>query len=155
MVHTSTRSADESIGSEIALPFSPSTIPPRPNNSCPFAFSSLYNKPSAYSPIFTRITIMASFARTGRKIVAIGRNYQAHIKELSNATPTEPFFFLKPTTSYLPSSSRLELPRGIIAHHEVELGIVVGKRGRDVSEEEAMDYVSGYGASLFLHSSTC
>lgn len=77
----------------------------------------------------------ASFARTGkkvgsnvssvlilktnpRKIVAIGRNYADHVKELKNALPKEPFFFLKPTTSYLPSGGIIEIPRGIIAHHE-------------------------------------
>ena len=57
------------------------------------------------------------------QIVAIGRNYAEHVKELNNATPTEPFFFLKPTTSYLPSGGTLEIPRGIIAHHEGTLAI--------------------------------
>ena len=52
------------------------------------------------------------------KIVAIGRNYADHVKELKNALPEEPFFFLKPTTSYLPSGGVIEIPRGIIAHHE-------------------------------------
>jgi len=53
-----------------------------------------------------------------RKIVAIGRNYADHVKELKNALPKEPFFFLKPTTSYLPSGGIIEIPRGISAHHE-------------------------------------
>ena len=53
-----------------------------------------------------------------RKIVAIGRNYADHVKELKNAIPKEPFFFLKPTTSYLPSGGIIEIPRGISAHHE-------------------------------------
>lgn len=61
---------------------------------------------------------MASFVRTGKKIVAIGRNYVAHAKELGNATPKEPFFFLKPTSSYLPSGGKVEIPRGVVAHHE-------------------------------------
>lgn len=52
------------------------------------------------------------------KIVAIGRNYADHVKELKNTLPTEPFFFLKPTTSYLPSGGIIEIPRGITAHHE-------------------------------------
>ena len=52
------------------------------------------------------------------KIVAIGRNYVDHVKELKNAVPKEPFFFLKPTTSYLPSGSTIEIPGGISAHHE-------------------------------------
>jgi acylpyruvate hydrolase len=52
------------------------------------------------------------------KIVAIGRNYAAHAKELNNAIPKEPFFFLKPTSSYVPSGGKVEIPSGIIAHHE-------------------------------------
>jgi len=50
--------------------------------------------------------------------VAIGRNYAAHAKELGNKTPKEPFFFLKPTSSYLPSGGKVEIPVGIVAHHE-------------------------------------
>ncbi len=53
-----------------------------------------------------------------RKIVAIGRNYADHVKELKNTLPKEPFFFLKPTTSYLSSGGVIEIPRGISAHHE-------------------------------------
>ena len=55
------------------------------------------------------------------KIVAIGRNYLDHVKELNNAIPKEPFFFLKPTSSYLPSQApgaKLQIPRGVLAHHE-------------------------------------
>ena len=52
------------------------------------------------------------------QIVAIGRNYAEHIKELSNDAPKEPMFFLKPTTSYLPSGGNVEIPRGVTAHYE-------------------------------------
>jgi len=85
-----------------------------------------------------------NFLRTGKKIVAIGRNYADHIKELNNTAPTEPFFFLKPTTSYLPSGGTLEIPRGIIAHHEVELGLIISKRGRDIHPSKAHSYIAGY-----------
>lgn len=55
------------------------------------------------------------------QIVAIGRNYAAHIKELNNATPTEPFFFLKPTSAYaLSREGAVEIPRGVVVHHEGE-----------------------------------
>ncbi|KAF9561135.1 hypothetical protein CPC08DRAFT_689284 [Agrocybe pediades] len=87
---------------------------------------------------------MAAFVRNGKKIVAIGRNYAAHAKELNNAVPKEPFFFLKPTSSYVPSGGRLEIPRGIVAHHEVELGVVVGKTGRDISQANAESHIAGY-----------
>ncbi|KAF8721617.1 hypothetical protein AX14_010222 [Amanita brunnescens Koide BX004] len=85
-----------------------------------------------------------NFLLAGKKIVAIGRNYAEHIKELNNTAPTEPFFFLKPTTSYLPSGGTLEIPRGIIAHHEVELGLIISKRGRDIRPSDANAYIAGY-----------
>jgi acylpyruvate hydrolase len=92
-----------------------------------------------------------AFPQSTRKIVAIGRNYASHIKELSNATPKEPFFFLKPTSSFLPSSTSskrtpiLELPRGIIPHYEVELGFVISKLAKNVkASENVMDYIKGY-----------
>ena len=58
---------------------------------------------------------------SSHQIVAIGRNYLDHVKELNNAVPREPFFFLKPTSSYLPShfpGAKLQIPRGVLAHHE-------------------------------------
>lgn len=90
----------------------------------------------------------ATFARDGKKIVAIGRNYSEHIKELKNEAPGEPMFFLKPTTSYLPSGGNVEIPKGVSAHYEVELGVVVGKRGRDVAQSDAESYVSGYALAV-------
>ncbi|KAI0957680.1 hypothetical protein AcW1_005990 [Taiwanofungus camphoratus] len=77
-----------------------------------------------------------------------GRNYSEHIKELSNDTPREPMFFLKPTTSYLPSGGDVQIPQGVTAHYEVELGIVIGKTGRDVSQADAESYVAGYALAV-------
>lgn len=91
---------------------------------------------------------MASFFRSGKKCVAIGRNYLNHVKELGNTAPKEPFFFLKPTTSYLASNGTVELPQGIDVHHEVELGVVIGKKGRDVPESDAMNHIAGYTLAI-------
>ncbi|CAG8473149.1 5095_t:CDS:2 [Funneliformis mosseae] len=68
-------------------------------------------------------------------------------KELGNAVPTTPFFFLKPTSSYL-LSGEVEIPKGCVVHHEVELGVVIGKGGRDIRKSEAMDYVEGYALGI-------
>ncbi|KAF9520017.1 hypothetical protein BS47DRAFT_1455801 [Hydnum rufescens UP504] len=84
---------------------------------------------------------MASFVRTGRKIVAIGRNFAEHAKELNNAVPKEPFFFLKPTSSYLAN-------RGCIVHHEVELGVVIGRPGRDIPASQSDSHVLGYALAI-------
>ncbi|SOV04622.1 related to Acylpyruvase FAHD1, mitochondrial [Ustilago sp. UG-2017a] len=92
---------------------------------------------------------MASFLTRGKKIVAIGRNYAAHAKELNNAVPTEPFFFLKPTTSYITNNGTVEIPKGIVAHYEVELGIVIGSaKVRNVLASDAMTHVAGYTLSI-------
>ncbi|EST07726.1 Fumarylacetoacetase, C-terminal [Kalmanozyma brasiliensis GHG001] len=91
----------------------------------------------------------SSFLTRGKKIVAIGRNYAAHAKELNNAVPTEPFFFLKPTTSYITNNSTVEIPKGIVAHYEVELGVVIGSSSiRDVHAADAMSHVAGYTLSI-------
>ncbi|EJD02210.1 uncharacterized protein FOMMEDRAFT_134793 [Fomitiporia mediterranea MF3/22] len=90
----------------------------------------------------------ASFIRSGKKIVAIGRNYVEHVKELNNTIPKEPFFFLKPTSSYLPSGGKIEIPRGVLAHHEVELGVVIGKTGRDITAAQADSYIAGYALAI-------
>ncbi|KAI5989240.1 hypothetical protein EDC04DRAFT_2816741 [Pisolithus marmoratus] len=87
-------------------------------------------------------SIASQFVRRGKKIVAIGRNYSEHIKELGNTRPKEPFFFLKPTTSYVSSGGNIELPRGILA--TMKLGLVIGKGGRDISPEAAESHIAGY-----------
>jgi acylpyruvate hydrolase len=83
-----------------------------------------------------------------RKIVAIGRNYADHAKELGNAVPKEPMLFLKPTSSFITAGQKIEVPSGAIVHHELELGVVIGKTGRDIPKEAAESYVSGYFLAL-------
>ena len=79
--------------------------------------------------------------------MCIGRNYADHIKELSSATPKQPFFFLKPPSSILlPGAGPVLRPRGVIMHYEVELGLVLGKTIRDLHPEDtkgAMDAIEG------------
>ncbi|TPX67707.1 hypothetical protein SpCBS45565_g03591 [Spizellomyces sp. 'palustris'] len=91
---------------------------------------------------------LRDFTRIGRKIVAIGRNYAEHAKELNNPVPTSPFFFLKPTTSYLLQPGKIEVPKNCVVHHEVELGVVIGKDGRDITAASADDFIGGYVLAL-------
>ncbi|PWN88932.1 hypothetical protein FA10DRAFT_252935 [Acaromyces ingoldii] len=90
----------------------------------------------------------SSFRTTGRKIVAIGRNFADHAKELNNAVPTEPFFFLKPTSSYIGDGDTVEVPKGVDCHYEVELGVVIGKDGRDIRAADAEDHIGGYALAI-------
>ncbi|KAI9146285.1 hypothetical protein BKA69DRAFT_1043935 [Paraphysoderma sedebokerense] len=91
---------------------------------------------------------MKDFVKLGRKIVAIGRNFSDHAKELGNAVPTTPFFFLKPTTSFVTMPGKVEVPKCCEVHHEIELGVVIGKGGRDISKSSAMNHVAGYAIGI-------
>eukprot|EP01114_Cavostelium_apophysatum_P006656 TRINITY_DN1807_c0_g1_i1.p1 TRINITY_DN1807_c0_g1~~TRINITY_DN1807_c0_g1_i1.p1 ORF type:complete len:225 (-),score=34.13 TRINITY_DN1807_c0_g1_i1:291-965(-) len=90
---------------------------------------------------------MHTFWESTKKIACIGRNYAAHAKELGNAVPSKILFFLKPTTSLL-RNGPIEIPPNTGVDHEVELAVVIGKKGRDISEASAMDYVAGYTIAL-------
>ncbi|KAJ5555263.1 hypothetical protein N7461_003733, partial [Penicillium sp. DV-2018c] len=91
---------------------------------------------------------MASIRANCRKIMCIGRNYADHISELNSATPKQPFFFLKPTSSILlPKSGPVLRPKGVSLHYEVELGLVIGKTLRDLDpndEKSAFDAIQSY-----------
>lgn len=70
--------------------------------------------------VMTQGAKLSQWWKVGRKIVAIGRNYRDHAKEMNSPVPTEPFWFLKPTTSYLPSGGTIKIPEGATdIHHEV------------------------------------
>jgi 2-keto-4-pentenoate hydratase/2-oxohepta-3-ene-1,7-dioic acid hydratase in catechol pathway len=85
------------------------------------------------------------------KILCLGRNYRAHAAEMGSDVPTEPVVFLKPPTALLEEGEPIRLPsfsREI--HHEVEMVLLVGREGRDIPREEALEYVIGYGVGLDL-----
>lgn len=83
------------------------------------------------------------------KIVCIGQNYAAHIKEMKAETPTSPVFFLKPSTALVRSGGEVVLPSiSHDVHHEVELTVLIGKNGKNIPEASALDYVAGYGVGL-------
>ena len=81
---------------------------------------------------------------TPSKIVCVGRNYRAHAEELGNDVPKEPLLFLKPPSALVGPEAAIELPAASKrVEHEGELGVVIGKRCRDVSATDAMDRVFG------------
>jgi 2-keto-4-pentenoate hydratase/2-oxohepta-3-ene-1,7-dioic acid hydratase in catechol pathway len=79
------------------------------------------------------------------KIVAIGLNYRDHAAEAKMAAPTEPVMFMKATTCINGPSDPLIKPRDSSKMDwEVELGLVIGREARYVSEADALKYVAGY-----------
>jgi 2-keto-4-pentenoate hydratase/2-oxohepta-3-ene-1,7-dioic acid hydratase in catechol pathway len=83
------------------------------------------------------------------KIVAIGLNYKDHVTELdpSRKLPEFPVVFMKPQSAVIGPDEPIEIanPENE-THYEAELVVVIGKTARDVSEDEALDYVLGYTA---------
>jgi 2-keto-4-pentenoate hydratase/2-oxohepta-3-ene-1,7-dioic acid hydratase in catechol pathway len=83
------------------------------------------------------------------KIVAIGLNYKDHVTELDpdRKLPEAPVIFMKPQSGIIGPGEPIELanPENE-THYEAELVVVIGKKARDVAEEDALDYVLGYTA---------
>jgi 2-keto-4-pentenoate hydratase/2-oxohepta-3-ene-1,7-dioic acid hydratase in catechol pathway len=72
------------------------------------------------------------------KIVCLGRNYRDHAKEMGNDVPKEPMFFLKPPSSVIASGDKIVLPpQSSQVEHEGEIGIIIGRRLRRASVDDA------------------
>jgi 2-keto-4-pentenoate hydratase/2-oxohepta-3-ene-1,7-dioic acid hydratase in catechol pathway len=80
------------------------------------------------------------------KIVCVGRNYADHAKELGNQVPAEPLLFFKPPSSLLAPGGSIESPAvSQRVDFEGELGVVIGKRARDLAEgADVREYIRGY-----------
>lgn len=93
---------------------------------------------------------MRRFTQIGKKIIGVASNYRGHIQEMGGQIPTEPIFFLKPTSSYAIEPSPIRLPEGHSVHHELEFGVVIGKPGANIKVEDASNHISGYAIALDL-----
>jgi 2-keto-4-pentenoate hydratase/2-oxohepta-3-ene-1,7-dioic acid hydratase in catechol pathway len=79
------------------------------------------------------------------KIVCVGRNYAEHAKELGNEPPKEPLIFLKPPSSLIASGDVIVYPSlSQRVDFEGELGVVMGRRARNIPASEADAYILGY-----------
>lgn len=90
-------------------------------------------------------------------IVCIGLNYKTHVEEANEKLPSIPLIFLKTTTALTGPEQNIVLPE--IApdnvDYEGELAIVIGKRAKDVSEDDALDYVFGYSIANDVSARDC
>jgi 2-keto-4-pentenoate hydratase/2-oxohepta-3-ene-1,7-dioic acid hydratase in catechol pathway len=79
------------------------------------------------------------------KIVCVGRNYAAHARELGHDVPERPLLFLKPPSSLIGSGEAIVLPPDSQrVEHEAEIGVLIGRRSRHVSEGEAESCIAGF-----------
>jgi 2-keto-4-pentenoate hydratase/2-oxohepta-3-ene-1,7-dioic acid hydratase in catechol pathway len=103
----------------------------------------------------TQAKLLAPIPQPRKNVVMLGINYREHVDEGARARsleikyPEHPVFFTKPATSVIGQMGK------VIAHKatdrldwEVELAVVLGKRGRDIPKDKALDYVFGYTVCL-------
>ncbi len=79
------------------------------------------------------------------KVVAVGKNYHDHAKEMGGEAPEAPLLFLKPNTSVIGTNDRIVLPpQSQQVEHEGELAIVIGSVAKNVKHADAADVIFGY-----------
>ena len=80
------------------------------------------------------------------KVVAVGKNYAEHVREMGSELPAEPVLFLKPSTSVTGPNDRIAYPVKLTdrVDYEGELAVIIGRLCRDVPKERAYDVIFGY-----------
>jgi acylpyruvate hydrolase len=90
------------------------------------------------------VTLKSPIPRPG-KIICIGQNYLAHAHESSASAPPFPIIFAKFANSVIGPGEPIVVPAAVQKpDYEGELAVVIGRRGRNIAEAEALDYVAGY-----------
>lgn len=83
------------------------------------------------------------------KIICLARTYRKHAEEMNTTPPPNPILFLKPASSIIFSGESIQYPvQSNCVHHEVEVGIVIGKNASHISKEDSLRIVEGYVVGL-------
>jgi 2-keto-4-pentenoate hydratase/2-oxohepta-3-ene-1,7-dioic acid hydratase in catechol pathway len=84
-----------------------------------------------------------------RNIICLAQTYKKHADEMNSRLSPQPVLFLKPTSSVIFSGDSILLPsRSSCVHHEIELGVVIGKKARNIHPDKVLDHVFGYCVGL-------
>ncbi len=79
------------------------------------------------------------------RIIALGLNYPAHAAETGKQAPREPIFFAKASTAVVGPEEPVVCPKGVgRVDHEVELAVIIGRAGRNISRRKAREHIAGY-----------
>ena len=79
------------------------------------------------------------------KIICIGLNYSDHAEETGMEVPPEPIIFFKATSAIVGPNDDIHIPKNSLkSDWEVELGVVIGKEAKYISEDQAQDHIAGY-----------
>ena len=84
------------------------------------------------------------------RIYCVGRNYADHAREMGHDPDREPpFFFMKPANAVVQNGAAIAYPVGTSdCHHEIELVVAIGRGGKNIPVEKALEHVWGYGVGL-------
>jgi 2-keto-4-pentenoate hydratase/2-oxohepta-3-ene-1,7-dioic acid hydratase in catechol pathway len=83
------------------------------------------------------------------KLVCIGRNYAKHAAEMKSDVPENPVIFLKPSTALVGQGGKVVLPpMSREVHHEIELVVAIGRGGKQIPINDALNHVDGYALGL-------
>ena len=90
------------------------------------------------------VTLLAPIPRPG-KIICIGKNYLAHAQETNDTAPPFPIIFAKFSNTVIAHGDPIVVPASVAQpDYEGELAVVIGRRGYNIPEERALEYVAGY-----------
>jgi acylpyruvate hydrolase len=83
------------------------------------------------------------------KIICLARTYKEHAREMNTTVTEDPLLFLKPASAVIFNKGTIVIPpQSKCLHHEVELGVVIGKKGTRIPEENALDHIVAYLVAL-------
>jgi len=96
-------------------------------------------------PEFELIDVKLLAPCTPSKVVCLGLNYRPHADEVQANLPKLPLLFLKPSTAVIGPQEDVILPKNYTrVDYEAELGIVIGKKGKNIPESQVKEYIFGY-----------
>jgi acylpyruvate hydrolase len=97
---------------------------------------------------YYRFQDYAKHVRIG-KIICLARTYKEHAREMNTVVTEDPLLFLKPASSVIFNHGTIIIPSlSQCLHHEVELGVIIGKNGKHIAQEKALQHVFGYLVAL-------
>lgn len=102
-------------------------------------------------PIVPSLPVVGDARRFAvNRIYCVGRNYADHAREMGHDPDREPpFFFMKPANSIVADGKDMQYPNlSHDVHHEIEMVVAIGKGGANISADQALNHVYGYGVGL-------
>ncbi|MGA0609647.1 fumarylacetoacetate hydrolase family protein [Caldimonas sp. KR1-144] len=103
-------------------------------------------------PLFTLAVAGREERFPVNRVFCVGRNYAAHAREMGKDPDREPpFFFMKPAAAVVDAADPVRVPyppQTKNYHHEIELVVAIGKGGRDIAVDKALEHVYGYAVGL-------